>query len=143
MPLVTIYETKNLMATRNPLSQNQHDRVIQTAYSNLDKKKHDVYVNLGQQKLTSVSGQYPDIIITEKNDNNVKWIIEVETEDSITQSEAAGQWLEYSKLGGTFYLLVPKSGRNLAEKICIQNSIKARFGTYFIDSFSNILISYE
>lgn len=131
------------MALRNLHNQSIHDRVIQTAYANLDKVNYDVYTNPGQQKLTSVGGQYPDIIITPKNDINVKWIIEVETADSVTQNEATNQWAQYSNLGGTFYLLIPRESRNLAEQICIQNSIKARFGIYTIDALNIINISYE
>ena len=131
------------MASRDSLSQSLHDRVIQAAFDHLEKENHDVYINPGQQKQTSVGGEYPDIIITPKNDKNVKWIIEVETTSTISQSEAINQWTQYSKLGGTFYLLVPKVSRNLAEQICIQNNIKARFGTYTIDNFNTIQISYE
>ena len=131
------------MATREFFSQTLHDRVIQVAYGNLDKINHDVYTNPGQQKQTSVGGQYPDIIITTKNDNNVKWIIEVETAESISQYEAVTQWIQYSRLGGTFYLLIPRASRNLAEQICVQNNIKARFGTYTTDALNNITINYE
>lgn len=131
------------MGNRNPLNQPLHDRVIQAAFEHLDKMDHDVYINPGTNKQTSINGEYPDIIITKKNDINVKWIIEVETADSINQNEAINQWSPYSKLGGTFYLLIPKNSRNLAEQICVQNNIKARFGTYTMDSSNNIIISYE
>jgi len=131
------------MATRPTESQTLHDKIIQQAYDNLDKVGHDVYVNAGQQNNTNVGGEYPDIIITTKDDKAVKFIIEVETSDSINQSEAVTQWTKYSKLGGVFYLLLPKESRNLAEQICIQNNIKARYGTYSLDSQNNVQISYE
>lgn len=132
------------MANRNNISQSLHDNVIQAAYNNLDKINYDVYINLGQQKNTAVNNQYPDIIITPHNSRNVRWIIEVETTDSVTQFEALSQWIEYSKLGGIFYLLVPTASRNLAEQICIQNNIKARFGTYQANVFNAVTqINYE
>jgi hypothetical protein len=131
------------MTLRSNLSQGIHDRVINTAYNNLDKIGFDIYINPGQSKNTSIGNQYPDIIITDKGSDRAKWIIEVETLETITKNEALTQWYEYSKLGGIFYLLVPKNYRNIAELICVQNNIKARFGTYEFDKFNNIIISYE
>lgn len=121
--------------------QSIHDSVIQTAYNNLDKIKHDVYINPGTSKNTNVSGLFPDIIITNKGEKNVKFIIEVETQDSINQNEVQ-QWTDYSKLGGQFYLLVPKSMKDTAELLCRQNNIKARVGIYYVEN-SKIIIKYD
>lgn len=122
-------------------SLNKHDSVILSAYNGLDKINHDVYANYDQKKNTSVSGVYPDIIITKKNDPNVKFIIKVEIEDNVTNNEVE-QWKLHSKLGGTFYLLVPYELKQKAELLCLQNSIKARFGTYKYNGY-NYIISYE
>lgn len=132
------------MANRFPLNQSEHDNVIQAAYNGLDKTNHDIYINPGQIKNTSVAGYYPDIIITNKGETTVKFIIEVETADSINKNEV-NQWQNYStKISGTFYLLVPYEYRNIAETLCRQNGIKARFGTYQKDSFNNIInIKYQ
>lgn len=132
------------MANRFPANQSEHDNVIQAAYNGLDKTGHDVYINPGQTKNTSVAGYYPDIIITNKGDNKVKFIIEVETADSINQNEVE-QWINYStKISGTFYLLVPYASKNVAESLCRQNGIKARFGTYQKDGWGNIInIQYQ
>lgn len=129
------------MAERHLDYQTIHDSVIQTAYNNLDKVKHDVYINPGNIKNTQVSGLYPDIIITKKDEKNVKFIIEVETQDSINQNEVQ-QWTEYSNIGGQFYLLVPKNMKDTAELLCRQNNIKARIGTYYKDN-SQIIIKYD
>ncbi|MFI5253492.1 MAG: hypothetical protein ACHQQQ_13790 [Bacteroidota bacterium] len=130
------------MTIRSPIEQSVHDLVIQTAFTNLDKVKYDVYINRGNERNTSVSGEYPDIIVTGKNEKTVKWIIEVETSSLLNQSEIIVQWTTYSNLGGIFYILVPKEVRNIAEQICVQNNIKARFGTYVVNQ-SNVLITYE
>lgn len=129
------------MANRNYISQNEHDIVIQAAYNNLDKINHKIYTNPNQQKNTSINGNYPDIIITPINDNTVKFTIEVETADSINNTEV-NQWRTYSQLGGTFYLLVPFASKNIAELLCRQNNIKARFGTYRIQN-GRYIINYE
>ena len=129
------------MANRNYISQNEHDNVIQAAYNNLDKINHKVYTNPSQQKNTSISGSYPDLIITPINDNTVKFTIEVETADSINNSEVH-QWRTYSQLGGTFYLLVQYNKKSIAEMLCRQNGIKVRFGTYRIQN-GRYIINYE
>ena len=129
------------MAKRNYISQNEHDNVIQAAYNNLDKINHRVYTNPNQQKNTSINGYYPDIIITPINDNTVKFTIEVETADSVNNTEVH-QWKIYSQLGGTFYLLVPLASKGLAEILCRQNGIKVRFGTYRMQS-GRYIINYE
>lgn len=132
------------MANRFPTNQSEHDNVIQAAYNGLDKVNHDVYINPRHSNRTSVAGFYPDIIITNKGDNNVKFIIEVETADSINQSEVQ-QWINFStKISGTFYLLVPYEHKNKAEVLCRQNGVKARFGTYRKDVWGTINnIQYE
>jgi hypothetical protein len=122
-------------------TQNEHDSVIQAAYNNLDKINHKVYINPNQQKNTNIDGQYPDIIITPANDNTVKFVIEVETSDSVNTNEVQ-QWKIYSQLGGTFYLLVPFESKALAELLCRQNGIKARFGTYRVQN-GLYIINYE
>ena len=129
------------MAFRNYISQNEHDSVIQAAYNNLDKLNHKVYTNPNQQKITSINGHYPDLIITPANDNTVKFTIEVETSDSVNNAEVH-QWRTYSQLGGTFYLLVPFASKALAELLCRQNGIKARFGTYRFQN-GRYIINYE
>jgi hypothetical protein len=129
------------MALRFNNTQNEHDLVIQAACNNLDKINYRVYANPNQQKNTSINGQYPDIIITPANDSTVKFVIEVETPDSVNNSEVS-QWKTYSQLGGIFYLLVPFASKATAELLCRQNGIKARFGTYrFLNG--NYLINYE
>lgn len=130
------------MAVRNIISQNEHDSVIQAAFSRLDKVSHRVYINPNQQKNTSINNEhFPDIIITSINDNNVKFTIEVETSDSVNSSEVQ-QWKTYSEFSGTFYLLVPLASKGVAELLCRQNDIKARFGTYIYQN-GQYNINYE
>jgi hypothetical protein len=129
------------MTTRHKDYQAVHDTIIQEAFNSLDKVSHDVYINPGTQNLTSVNSLYPDIIITAKGDINVKFIIEVETQDSVNLNEI-DQWKQYSQLGGIFYLLVPRDMKTTAEILCRQNEIKARIGIYYYEN-SKIIIKYE
>lgn len=117
------------MANRQQITQSEHDSVIRTACENLDRVNYRIYSNPNQEKNTSINGHYPDIIITTINDDSVKFLIEVETADSINNSESK-QWKIYSHLDGTFYLLVPHACLRQTVLLCRQNNITARFGTY-------------
>jgi len=129
------------MANRNYLSQPLHDRVIQAAAANLGN--WIVYSNPGQQKNAYIGNAYPDIILTNRVTNNIEFVIEVETSDSVTAHEAYGQWRQYANLPGTFYLLVPRESRQNAAFFCNQYGIQAKFGTYWIDRYNQIQIHYE
>lgn len=48
--------------------------------------------------------------MTIKGTPNVKFILEVETADSITKEEAEGQWKKYAnEIKATFYIVVPEA----------------------------------
>lgn len=130
------------MAQRNPQWQTYHDKVIEIAASNL-RNNFTVYTNTAGNRNTSVGNQYPDIILTPKNSNTVNFIIEVETTDSVNAHEAYNQWKDYSKLGGTFYLLVPRESRSLAETLCKKYEIPAKYATYWVDLNNYLQINYE
>ncbi len=95
------------------------------------------------QHNTNLGNLYPDIILTPKGSNSVSYIIEVETSDTVNAHEAYNQWKDYSKLGGTFYLLVPQEYRGLAESLCKQYSIAVKFATYKVDQNNHLQINYE
>ena len=122
------------MAYRIPNSQKLHDKVIHFASSNLDKKNYDIYVNPNIEKNAGVGLHYPDIVLTEKGKNTVKFII-----------EATNQWKKYStEIKCSFYILVPLNSKNLAISLCKQVGISARFGTYKTDVYGNVTeIKYE
>lgn len=130
------------MAERRSDYQNLHDKVIEIAAINL-KKTYKVYTNPGTIRSTKVGELYPDIILTPTDSNSVSFIIEVETSDTVSAHEAYTQWKDYSKIGGTFYLLVPTESRVLAETICKQYSIAAKFATYWVDQNNHLQINYE
>jgi hypothetical protein len=126
------------------INQPLHDRVIEIASNNLRQTGNfRVYSNPGTQHNTRIGNLYPDIILTPTSTNEVQFIIEVETVDSVNANEALVQWKGYSNLGGTFYLLVPRETRILAENICRQYGIRAKFGTYYANNLNQLIINYE
>ena len=61
----------------------------------------------------------------------MRFILEVETEASVTWEEAIKQWKKYSnEINATFYLVVPQQLLNKATVLCQQVGINVRFATY-------------
>ncbi len=127
---------------RGAEGQTSHDWVVNIAGGRLDAAKYTVYMNPGSQKNTAVGGEYPDIIVTPRGLNTIQFIIEVETEASVNDSEAT-QWKLYSELGATFYILVPYSSLKAARSICARKAIRAKFGYYWFDDKRQFQIRYE
>lgn len=125
---------------RTPIAQQLHDRVIEVAGNNL--WSYNVYKNPGTQKLFGIGNLYPDIILTNKQSNVIEFIIEVETESSITPQEAVTQWSLYSKLPGSFYILVPYQLIEPAKRLCQQYSIQATVGAFYQEPNGRIVINY-
>jgi len=121
------------MATRSLQSQTFHDQVVRIAAGYLDQAKYVVYTNPDGEKNTKIGNSYPDVIVTNKGESKALFIIEVETQDSITALEAINQWKEYQQLGGTFYLLVPRDSLQSAQQLCNAYSVRAKFGYYWVE----------
>lgn len=133
------------MANRIVSSQTLHDKVINEAKNYLNQKDYDIYLNPNGFKNAGIGNNYPDIILTKKGTQNVAFIIEVETSDSITLNEATNQWKKYaSEITASFYLLVPSTHKHNAVNLCMQVGISARYGTYQLDNYGNIVnIKFE
>ncbi len=116
-----------------------HDRVVRAIKGNLNNKTYDVYINPGQEKNAGIGDNYPDVIMTDKGKNSVRFILEVEVASSVTQDEAEKQWKKYAtEISATLYLVVPENSLEKAKKLCQNNNINARFATYTIsgDNFN-------
>ena len=118
------------MAQRNN-NQGLHDRVINELPDVLNQRAYDIYKNPGQEKNVGIGENFPDIIMTLKDQSTVKFILEVETEDSVTQDEAINQWKRYAdEIDATFYIVVPVNSLSKAKELCKRNDINARFATF-------------
>lgn len=111
-----------------------HDRVVREIVGHLNKDSFDVYINPGQEKNAGINGNYPDVVMTEKGGNTVKFILEVETADSVTKEEAVNQWKKYTtEIKATFYLVVPSTLLNKAKELCQRENINSRYATYTLN----------
>ena len=121
------------MAERMIEMSGLHDKVIREIKDVLNQKSFDVYLNPGQEKNAGIMDNYPDVIMTEKGTTTVKFILEVETEDSVTKAEASTQWKKYSdEIKATFYIVVPQHMLMKAKNLCQQEGVNARFATYVV-----------
>lgn len=131
------------MAQRNNINQGLHDRVINELPGVLNQIDYDIYTNPGQKKNVGIGENYPDIIMTDKDQLNVKFILEVETEESVTQDEAINQWKRYAEeINATFYIVVPNNSLIKAQELCKRNDINARFATFTLTN-DTITFNFE
>lgn len=131
------------MAQRDDFNSNLHDSVINAAVQVLNKIDYDIYTNPGSIKNAAIKDNYPDIILTEKGKTTVKFIIEVETRETVNDREAEIQWKKYStEIDATFYLLIPNESKSIAESICRRLAINVRFAT-FIANQQGITINFS
>lgn len=117
------------MAYRNRESQASHDKAVKDIATSPRylKKWGKVVTNPGSAKNQSVNGQYPDIVVLWLYViDNVKEIGEVETNDSVNETEALSQWLEYGKLGVSFDLFVPSEAYTNARELVKKYGIRLR-----------------
>jgi len=121
-----------------------HDRVITEIRNVLNQKDFDIYANPGQEKNACIGNNYPDVILTEKGTTKVRFILEVETDASVTWEEATSQWKKYAKeINATFYLVVPKELLSKAITLCRQAGVNVRYITYSIDFLNNITFNFN
>jgi hypothetical protein len=132
------------MAQRDSNNASLHDRVIEEVIHVLNPKDYDIYTNPGSQKNAGINDNYPDVIMTEKGNKTVKFIIEVETIDSINLNEAETQWKKFAtEINCTFYLLVPDSSLNRANDLCKQVGVNVRFAQYSLNNNGVITFNFN
>ncbi len=125
------------MRNRTSASQSTHDRVIadvaavQQDYEALTNPGHDHNWSLPIGQETA----FPDLILCGRGTRTVAHLIEVETEDSVTEAES-DQWAMYARGPGQFWLLVPSTSLALAQQICRRRGIVANFGRWWMDGWS-------
>ncbi len=123
-PQSSLPRTLRLGSKRPQLFQKQHDRYIGLiAKWGWEDQGYPVGTNPGQNKFHPVGGVYPDIVVYHTTEYNIGTIAEVETKESVTNSEASSQWKKYGNLGHTFYLFVPQESVQVASRLIRKHKI--------------------
>lgn len=123
------------MNARKTQWQGEHDAVVEASgrtYSSWSAKGYGIATNPGGSKNGFVGPptnlRYPDVVLWRPvspgaNMGTVTVIEEIETEDSVTDTEA-DQWADYASLGvETFNLVVPVSKKAAALEIIRRRKI--------------------
>ena len=98
------------MVTRITAKQSAHDAAVGAVKNIYERKAKHVWINPGSEKNKAWNGHYIDIIVANNSDATKAWVIEIETEDSVTDSEARGQWKSYDAAYQTRWFLAVPSG---------------------------------
>lgn len=81
--------------------------------------------------------------MTIKGERTVQFILEIETSDSLTETEASQQWKKYAdEIKASFYIVVPNGLVQRAKEYCVKFSINARFASYSVNQ-SNDQITFN
>lgn len=126
---------------RSQLFQKQHDRHIELiAKWGWEDQGYPVGTNPGQNKFHPVGGVYPDIVVYHTTKYNIATIAEVETKESVTNSEALSQWKKYGNLAHPFYLFVPQESVQVASRLIRKHKINCNslFGFWFENNILHV-----
>jgi len=121
------------MEERQPDEQFEHDLAVEAAAAQFASSvKYSIHVNPGEERRTAVGHLYPDLVISDKGSDRVRFVMEVETAGSVVTEEAK-QWQEFARLGVPLYLVVPWRVLPIAERLCADAGVRCRFGYYTQD----------
>ncbi|HUV03561.1 MAG TPA: hypothetical protein VMX94_00470 [Armatimonadota bacterium] len=119
------------MATRTLNAQSEHDAIIAAIAGIYQRNGFEVWTNPGSSQNQRFNGMYPDVIVKLKNQNSY-YILEVETGDSVNDSEVQ-QWTTYRTLFN-FTLVVPAQALATAETlVSTHGAPMMRFATYVLN----------
>jgi hypothetical protein len=112
------------MANRVRGQQLQHDAAVYAAKQIYEQHGKHAWVNPGAEKNKAWSGKYIDVIAVNNVSADRAWVIEVETEDSVSDSEAKDQWKDYDSVFTTrWYLAVPLGSEIVAKNLLQKHGI--------------------
>ena len=120
-----------------------YEKVLTSLYEGLKTEKHNEFKNnkLGERNYL-VGELYPDVIMINKETENVDFIVEIVLSKQYNNNKIIFEkWKPLSEIGSVFYLLVPNNEKNKIEKIIIENNFKIRIGTYEIKN-NNVNINF-
>lgn len=98
-------------------TQSAHDNAVRAAQNIYENHGKHVWINPGSEKNKPWCGFFIDVIAAENQNSERAWVIEIETEDSVSGTEAEGQWTEYDDAYDIWYLAVPTNKADEAREL--------------------------
>jgi len=112
------------MINRITTNQSAHDNAVRAAGRIYREKGRVVSINPDGEKNEKWSDYYIDVIVKRSNSSTLAWIVEIETDDSVSEAEARDQWVDYDKAYTTWFLAVPVESEDRANELIKQFGIK-------------------
>jgi hypothetical protein len=96
------------MAARTLPTQSEHDAAVLAAGAIYAERGKLAWTNPNGQKNKSWCELYIDVIVAADPSGDRAWVTEVETADSVSETEASAQWEDYARAYAThWYLAAP------------------------------------
>ena len=113
------------MATRTIGTQSAHDAAVRAAGQIYQQHGRSSWLNPDGEKNKSWSGRYIDVIVPSSAEQNSAWVIEVETDDSVSDAEAREQWRDYDQAyQQRWHLAVPARSADRAKGLLTKYDIQ-------------------
>jgi hypothetical protein len=112
-----------IMTTRSADRQSDHDDAVRAAGQIYRQKGKHAWINPNGERNKSWSGRYIDVIAAENPQADKAWVTEIETQDSVSDSEARTQWKDYSQAYQHWHLAVPIGSKEEANSLLGKHGI--------------------
>jgi hypothetical protein len=110
------------MAKRISNKQSEHDAAVNAAGRIYRDKSKPACLNPNGEKNKSWCNFYIDVIVEIPGEDKA-WVTEIETDDSVCETEAKGQWKDYDKAYSHWHLAVPSGKEANAKALLSEHSI--------------------
>lgn len=112
------------MAFRIAASQSAHDEAVRAAGEIYRDRGRHVWLNPDGEKNKEWGGFFADVIAAATPGSDPTWVVEVETEDSVSASEAKSQWAKYGDAYPSWCLAVPISQEETARRLIREHGVE-------------------
>lgn len=113
------------MANRISQRQSEHDEAVYAASQIYSQNGKHTWVNPDGKKNKKWANRYIDVIAVENPQDTTAWVIEIETKDSVSDSEAKSQWKDYDSVyTKRWYLAVPVASEQAAKTLLLKHNIQ-------------------
>jgi hypothetical protein len=112
------------MAIRTAATQSAHDDVVNAVGQVYRSSGKRVWLNLDGEKNKEWAGFFIDVVAMAPAIPDKAWVVEVETEDTVCDSEAESQWLRYGTAYTSWCLAVPGGQEETARHLIGEHSVR-------------------
>jgi len=112
------------VALRTVAKQSDHDDAARAAGRIYRAHGWHAWLNPDGVENAELGGFYIDVIASAAPGREGAWVVEVETDDSVTEAEAGSQWRRFGEAYPSWHLAVPVSRHEAARKLVLQHGVQ-------------------